>query len=58
MTTLNQERYVGVEEAASFMCKGINWLYQNHKRLNIPSYYVGRKLVFKISELDSWIRNS
>ncbi len=58
MTLKELERYVGVEEAARFMCKGINWLYQNHKRLDVPSYYVGRKLVFKLSELDAWIKNN
>jgi len=58
MTTNNIERFINIEEAANFLSSKKNWLYQNHKRLGIPSYKIGRKLLFKVSELDNWIKNS
>ena len=55
-SSLNQ-RYISVEEASEYLCAKKNWMYQNHKKLGIPSYSIGRKLVFKISDLDSWVAN-
>ena len=49
------EGYITLEEAALYLCTKKSWLYQNHKQLSIPSYNLGRKLLFRVSELDSWL---
>ena len=49
--------YVGIDEAAEFLSVRKSWIYQNHKLAGIPSYYIGRKLVFKFNELDAWVQN-
>jgi predicted DNA-binding transcriptional regulator AlpA len=57
MTQQIDDRYINIDEAAQFLCIKKSWLYQNHKLVGIPSYYIGRKLVFKIYELDAWVQN-
>jgi predicted DNA-binding transcriptional regulator AlpA len=52
-----EERYVNIDEAAQFLSIKKSWLYQNHKLAGVPSHYIGRKLVFKIYELDAWVQN-
>ena len=52
-----EDRYINIDEAAQFLCIKKSWLYQNHKLVGIPSYNIGRKLVFKIYELDAWVQN-
>lgn len=54
---LTQEKYVNIDEAAQFLSVKKSWLYQNHKLAEIPSHNIGRKLVFKYSELDTWVQN-
>jgi len=49
------DRYINTDEAASYLAIKKSWLYQNHKVAKIPSYRVGRKLVFRVEELDSWL---
>jgi len=51
-----EDRYIDINEAANFLCTKKSWLYQNHKAAGIPSYNVGRKLVFKLNELDVWVQ--
>ena len=51
-----EDRYIDINEAANFLCTKKSWLYQNHKVAGIPSYNVGRKLVFKLNELDVWVQ--
>ncbi len=55
-TTTNTERYINLEEAAQFLSTNAGWIYSNHKILGIPTHYLGRKLRFKISELDNWMQ--
>ena len=57
-TTTNTERYIDLNEAAIFLSTNTNWIYSNHKLLGIPVHYLGRKLRFKVSELDSWMRSN
>ena len=52
-----EDRYINIDEAAQFLCIKKSWIYQNHKLAGIPSYYIGRKLVFKFNELDAWVQN-
>jgi hypothetical protein len=56
--TANIERYIDLEEAALFLSTNTGWIYSNHKSLNIPVHYLGRKLRFKVSELDSWMKEN
>lgn len=56
--TTNIERYINLEEASLFLSTKTGWIYSNHKRLNIPVHYLGRKLRFKESELDKWMQEN
>ena len=53
--TTNLEKYINLEEAAEYLATSKGWIYSNHKHLKIPVYYLGRKLRFKISELNNWV---
>jgi len=57
-TTTANERYIDLEEAALFLSTKTGWIYSNHKILGIPVHYLGRKLRFKISELDNWMKEN
>lgn len=48
------DRYIDVNEAATYLSTKKSWLYQNHKLIGIPSYNIGRQLRFKLDELDAW----
>jgi excisionase family DNA binding protein len=49
------EPFLNVDEACEFLRIKKSWLYQNHKQAGMPSYNVGRKLIFKQSELVDWV---
>ena len=49
------ERFISVDEACEYLNIKKSWLYQNHKSENMPSYKMNRKLVFRTSDLDSWM---
>jgi excisionase family DNA binding protein len=51
------DRYIDINEAALYLSAKKSWLYQNHKTKGIPSYNIGRKLVFKTNELDHWMQH-
>ena len=51
------EGYLNVNDVAGYLKTKVSWIYQNHKRLGIPSYSLGRKLLFKRSEVDAWLTN-
>jgi excisionase family DNA binding protein len=55
MTTTTYERFITIEEAAIHLSTKKGWIYQNHERYGIPSYTLGRRLLFKISDLDIWM---
>lgn len=56
--TFQNEGYLNVNEIASYLKTRTSWIYQNHKRLGIPSYSLGRRLLFKRSEVDAWLANN
>ena len=56
--TTDVERYIDLAEAALFLSTNTGWIYSNHKNLNIPVHYLGRKLRFKASELDIWMKQN
>lgn len=47
--------FLNVDEACELLRIRKSWLYQNHKLTGMPSHYVGRKLIFKQSELVAWV---
>lgn len=49
------DTFLNVEEACEFLRIKKSWLYQNHKLAGMPSHNVGRKLLFKQSELVAWV---
>jgi len=49
------EIFLNVDEACEFLRIKKSWLYQNHKLSGMPSHNVGRKLLFKQSELVAWV---
>ena len=53
-----KDRYINIDEAAEFLSIKKSWLYQNHKLKGIPSYYIGKRLAFKIPELDAWVQDA
>ena len=53
-----QKQFMTIIEAASYTSFSPNYLYQLVHQRAIPVYKPGRKLFFKISEIDAWISNS
>ncbi len=49
------ETFLNVDEACDFLRIKKSWLYQNHELLGVPSHKIGRKLIFKRSELVDWV---
>ena len=47
--------FMNVDEACDFLRIKKSWLYQNHKLSGMPSHTVGRKLIFRQSELVAWV---
>jgi excisionase family DNA binding protein len=52
------DQFLNVDEACEFLRIKKSWLYQNHKHAGIPSHNIGRKLIFKQSELVEWVSSS
>jgi excisionase family DNA binding protein len=53
-----QDRFLNVDEACEFLRMKKSWLYQNHKIKGMPAHNIGRRLIFKKSELDAWVINN
>jgi excisionase family DNA binding protein len=53
-----QDRFLNVDEACEFLRMKKSWLYQNHKIKGMPVHNIGRRLIFKQSELDAWAMNN
>lgn len=49
------DTFLTVDEACEFLRIRKSWLYQNHDHSGMPSHRIGRKLVFKKSELVDWV---
>lgn len=59
MNTLNNEKYIGLEEAADYL--GIKpvtlrtWIRKTENE--VPAHKVGRFWKFKCSEIDEWVNS-
>ncbi|MGC9496372.1 helix-turn-helix domain-containing protein [Streptomyces sp. WG7] len=51
-----RRRYVGVDEAASYLNVSRRWMYWEFLRHGLPRYYFGGKLRFRVDDLDNWAR--
>jgi excisionase family DNA binding protein len=49
------DQFLNIDEACEFLRIKKSWLYQNHKLAGIPSHTIGRKLIFRRSELLEWV---
>lgn len=57
MTQNNEDKWIGLEEAANYMDvtkdSVRNWI----KKTDIPAHKIGKLWKFKKSELDEWIKS-
>ncbi|MFC8201887.1 helix-turn-helix domain-containing protein [Streptomyces sp. NPDC057298] len=53
-TELVGDRYLGVDEAATYLCVSPRWMYRESGRHGVPRYYFGGRLRFRVADLDSW----
>jgi excisionase family DNA binding protein len=51
----SMDTFLTVDEACEFLRIKKSWLYQNHQHSKMPSHRIGRKMVFKKSELVDWV---
>lgn len=51
-----EERWVSVQEVAAHLAVTKDSIYRWIERKGFPSHRVGRLLRFKLSEVDSWVR--
>lgn len=51
----SMDAFLTVDEACEFLRIKKSWLYQNHHHSKMPSHRIGRKMVFKKSELVDWV---
>ena len=52
------ESYIGVDEAAEFLCRSKTAIYNLYSKGKIPGYKKAGRLHFKKSELDWWVKSS
>jgi hypothetical protein len=52
------EKWVKSSVAGDYLDKDPDWLTDNAQRLNIPHGFAGRHYRFKLSELDSWMKEN
>lgn len=53
----NTKPFMNMEECRSYMGISRNSLYAKTSRHEIPYFRVGKRLVFRTSEIDEWILN-
>ena len=50
--------WMSLEECAKYICISKNSLYTKTARNEIPSYRVGKRIIFKTEEINSWIQTN
>ncbi len=50
--------WMSLEECAKYICISKNSLYAKTARNEIPSYRIGKRIIFKTEEIDAWIQTS
>ena len=58
MTMMNDDKWIGIEEAANYLSVNKdtirNWIIKNN---GVPAHKIGKLWKFKKSELDQWIKS-
>lgn len=58
MTIMNDDKWIGIEEAANYLSVNKdtirNWIKKNN---GVPAHKIGKLWKFKKSELDQWIKS-
>ena len=58
MTMMNDDKWIGIEEAANYLSVNKdtirNWIKKNN---GVPAHKIGKFWKFKKSELDQWIKS-
>jgi len=57
MVDENNERWIGIEEAADYLDVTKDTIRNWIKKTDIPAHKVGKMWKFKKSELDDWIKS-
>lgn len=55
--TMNQERWIDVEEAAKYLGVTPETVRTWVKQKDMPAQKIGRRWKFKISEIDEWVKS-
>jgi excisionase family DNA binding protein len=50
-----EDRLMTVADATAYLRVTEDWLYDNHRRLAIPTIRFGRQLRFRRADLDRWL---
>jgi len=43
------------EHLAEYLGVTSRWVYNNHQKLGIPAFHIGRTLRFRRSDIDAWL---
>ena len=52
------EPFVDILAAATYLNVKISWVYEQVRLDRMPSYKVGHRRRFRLSELEAWVRGS
>ena len=52
------EPFVDILAAATYLNVKISWVYEQVRLDRMPSYKVGHRRRFRLSELETWVRGS
>jgi excisionase family DNA binding protein len=52
------EPFVDIQAAAAYLSVKISWVYEQVRLDRMPSYKVGHRRRFRLSELEAWVRGS
>ncbi len=55
---MNEEKWVSMEEICKHLGSSRDTVKKMIRQENLPAYKIDRKWKFKISEVDSWMRNN
>lgn len=50
-------RHLELEEAAAYLGMSPSWLYRQVERKKVPHLRLGRKIAFRVADLDRWLES-
>ena len=57
MNEISNDCWIGLEEAANYLCVKKETVRNWIKKTDIPAHKIGKLWKFKKSELDSWVKS-